>query len=76
MLQVVSTLYSFYLAMMLYPHVQEKAQKQIDTVVGTDRFPSLGDRERLPYVNAILKEVLRWDTALSFGELLLGISEF
>lgn len=50
----------FFLAMILYPEVQRKAQEEIDSVVGTRRLPSFDDRGNLPYVDAIVKEVLRW----------------
>ncbi|KAK7687278.1 hypothetical protein QCA50_009783 [Cerrena zonata] len=56
----VSTIASFFLAMVLFPHVQEKAQREIDAVVGTDRLPTFSDRDNLPYIDAILKECLRW----------------
>ena len=53
--------------MMLYPVVQQKAQSEIDAVIGSDRLPLLMDRERLPYINAILKELLRWSTTAPLG---------
>ncbi|TFK48739.1 cytochrome P450 [Heliocybe sulcata] len=56
----VSSIKTFFLTMMLYPHVQKKAQAEIDTVIGNDRTPSLGDKDRLPYVDALVKEVFRW----------------
>ncbi|KAF8629505.1 hypothetical protein AX17_005631 [Amanita inopinata Kibby_2008] len=48
------------LAMMDYPEVLEKAQKEIDAVVGTDRLPTFEDRPMLPYVEAVMKEAWRW----------------
>jgi hypothetical protein len=57
--QTVSTLTSFILVMLLYPEVQMKAQKELDAVVGRDRLPEFSDRPSLPYINAILKEVIR-----------------
>lgn len=54
------TLTAFTLAMIKYPDVQRKAQEEIDAVVGTGRVPTYGDRENLPYVDAIVKEALRW----------------
>jgi len=50
----------FILAMTLYPDVQRKAQAEIDRVVGNLRFPDYSDQDELPYVQAVLKEVLRW----------------
>ena len=46
--------------MSLYPEVQKKAQAQLDAVVGPDRLPEFADRARLPYIDAIVKEILRW----------------
>ncbi|KAJ7478042.1 cytochrome P450 [Mycena galericulata] len=51
---------AFFLAMSLYPDVQRSAQKELDEIVGTDRLPEISDRTRLPYVDALCKEVLRW----------------
>ncbi|TFK64025.1 cytochrome P450 [Pluteus cervinus] len=50
----------FILAMRLYPDVMKKAQAEIDTVVGRDRLPTFSDRNNLPYIRAIVKEVFRW----------------
>lgn len=50
----------FFLSMALHPDVQAKAQAQIDDIVGRERLPSLDDYERLPYIRAIMKELLRW----------------
>ncbi|KAG1872931.1 cytochrome P450 [Suillus subalutaceus] len=57
----VSTIYSFFLAMTLFPDAQKKAQAEIDAVVGPDRLPSFADRDSLPYTEALVKEVLRWN---------------
>ncbi|KAK5655749.1 hypothetical protein OQA88_5286 [Cercophora sp. LCS_1] len=54
------TLTIFTLAMIQDSEVQRKAQEEIDRVVGTDRLPTFEDRENLPYVNALVKETLRW----------------
>ena len=54
---------AFFLAMALYPEVQKKAQAELDEVVGTGRLPEFSDRPSLPYVNAVVKEVLRWHPA-------------
>ncbi|OBT81407.1 hypothetical protein VE02_10035, partial [Pseudogymnoascus sp. 03VT05] len=56
----VITLSVFTLAMVMFPHVQHKAQEEIDRVVGTDRLPNFDDRDRLPYISAIVKETLGW----------------
>ncbi|PKS05414.1 hypothetical protein jhhlp_008790 [Lomentospora prolificans] len=56
----VITLTAFTLAMILFPRVQWKAQEEIDRVGGGDRLPTFGDRAKLPYINAMVKEALRW----------------
>ncbi|KAK4090613.1 hypothetical protein Purlil1_5285 [Purpureocillium lilacinum] len=56
----VITLTAFTAAMIMFPEVQRTAQEEIDRVVGSDRLPTLEDRDRLPYVDALVKESLRW----------------
>ena len=46
--------------MTLHPEAQRKAQDELDRVVGLDRLPTFEDREQLPYVEALVTEVLRW----------------
>ena len=59
-LQTVSAFHSFFLAMVLYPDVARKAQGELDAVIGQDRLPEMSDRPFLPYIGAIVLEVLRW----------------
>lgn len=54
--------------MTLYPDVACKAQAEIDAVVGNDRLPTFADREHLPYVDALVKEVFRWNSVTPLGE--------
>jgi cytochrome P450 len=56
----VATTVSFFLAMLVYPDVQLKAQAEIDRVVGRERLPDMDDINSLPYVNAVVTECLRW----------------
>lgn len=53
--------------MILHPGVQKKAQEEIDKVIGHDRLPSFSDRDSLPYIDAIVKEVLRWHPVAPMG---------
>ena len=53
--------------MAMYPDVQQKAQAELDAVVGPDRLPELSDSSSLPYLNALIKELLRWHPALILG---------
>ncbi|KAK4869373.1 hypothetical protein LT330_006373 [Penicillium expansum] len=57
----------FFLAMTLFPEVQRKAQAEIDELFGKPTLPSVTDREKLPYVNAIFKEAIRWYTVAPLG---------
>lgn len=53
--------------MVYYPSVQKAAQEEIDRIIGTDRLPSYGDRSFLPYIEALYKEVLRWNPVTPLG---------
>ena len=53
--------------MTIHQDVYAKAQQTIDEVVGNHRLPDLSDREELPYVDAILKEVYRLAAPLCDG---------
>ena len=59
---------TFFLAMALYPEVQAKAQSEIDRITGGNRLPSYEDRDSLPYLNAMIKEVLRWNPVTPLGK--------
>jgi hypothetical protein len=53
--------------MTLYPEVQKKAQAEIDAVIGPNRFPDFYDRSSLPYINALVKELSRWNLVVPLG---------
>lgn len=50
--------------MALHPDKLARVQQELDAVVGTDRFPTIGDREHLPYLCAVIKETMRWHPIL------------
>ncbi|KAG2739378.1 cytochrome P450 [Suillus brevipes Sb2] len=56
-----------FLAITAFPDLQKKAQAEIDAVVGPDRPPSFADRNSLPYIEALVKEVLRWNVISPTG---------
>ena len=58
---------SFLLAMTMYPEVQKKCQAELDSVVGNDRLPTFADRDSLPYLATMLKEVIRWGPTTPLG---------
>ncbi|KAF5379562.1 hypothetical protein D9757_009257 [Collybiopsis confluens] len=47
-------------ALTLYPHFQERVQREIDNVVGTDRTPTLEDIPKLKYMLAFIEECNRF----------------
>ncbi|GJJ09727.1 hypothetical protein Clacol_003951 [Clathrus columnatus] len=55
-----SALHSFMLAMVMFPRVQKRAQEELDHVLGLGRLPTFEDQSQLPYIGAIVREVLRW----------------
>lgn len=54
--------------MSLHPSVMQRAQEDIDRVTEGERLPTLGDWERLPYINAIVLEVLRYNCVTPLGK--------
>ncbi|KAJ7627128.1 cytochrome P450 [Roridomyces roridus] len=57
-----SVISAFVLAMMANPEAQSKAQEEIDRALSEGTLPDFSDRDSgaLPYVEALIKEVLRW----------------
>lgn len=53
--------------MTLFPEVLQKAQDEVDRVVGRDRLPEFSDRDNLPYITALIKELLRWEQVAPTG---------
>ncbi|KAJ6517274.1 cytochrome P450 [Mycena vitilis] len=56
----VSVVTAYFLAAAKYPEMQAKAHAEIDAVIGPNRLPTFEDRESLPYIEAICKELYRW----------------
>lgn len=50
-----------------YPETQQKAHEEISRVVGDSRSPTFEDEEHLPYVNAMIKEILRLRPVTNIG---------
>ncbi|QRV88345.1 cytochrome P450 family protein [Ceratobasidium sp. AG-Ba] len=61
------TVLIFFMAMLLFPESQKKAQEEIDSVVGPNRLPALQDRPRLKYVERLIQEALRWCPVIPSG---------
>lgn len=75
-LQTVSVVYSYLMAVILYPRVQRMAQAEVDSVVGKDRLPSFQDRDSLPYIEALVKELYRWLPIVPLGILFTAFTVF
>lgn len=58
---------TFFLAMVLHPDAQHKAQAELDAVLSGIRLPTPDDEDSLPYVGAVVKEVLRWHPVVPLG---------
>jgi cytochrome P450 len=58
---------NFFYLMLSFPESQKKAQEELDQVIGRYRLPDFSDRESLPYINAVIKEVLRWFPNVPLG---------
>ncbi|THU92072.1 cytochrome P450 [Dendrothele bispora CBS 962.96] len=54
-----SLIMSSILVLSRHPEVLEKAHEELDRVIGTSRLPQLQDRDKLPYLQAFIKEVER-----------------
>jgi cytochrome P450 len=50
----------FVLAMVTHPEIQKCAQAELDAVVGLSCILTFSDASSRPYVQAVVKEVLRW----------------
>ncbi|KAJ4500122.1 cytochrome P450 [Lentinula lateritia] len=61
-----STVRVFFKAMARNPEVQAQAQEELDRVLGA-RLPTMSDRKSLPYLNALLQEVIRWESIVPTG---------
>ena len=57
--------------MTLYPEVQSKAQSILDAFMqqtaSERQFPNLSDRPNLPYIEALMYEILRWNPSVPLG---------
>jgi len=53
--------------MIAHPEIQKRAQDELDAVVGRSRTPTFADAPNLPFIQALVKETLRWRPALPLG---------
>ncbi|KAB5590605.1 Cytochrome P450 family protein [Ceratobasidium theobromae] len=57
----------FIMAMAMHPEIQAKAQAEVDGALNSIRLPEMADRDSLPYVECIVKEVFRWKAVVPLG---------
>ncbi|KAF2660297.1 cytochrome P450 [Lophiostoma macrostomum CBS 122681] len=62
-----STLCTAFLALITHPETLKAAHEELDAVVGPNRTPTFDDEVRLPYIRALVKEVLRWRPVAVLG---------
>lgn len=62
-----STTCTAFLALVTHPETLQAAHEELDTVVGSDRTPTFEDEANLPYIRALVKEVLRWRPVAVLG---------
>ena len=53
--------------MATHPAVQQKAQQELDQIIGLESLPTCDDLRHLPYCKALFLEVLRWRPSLPLG---------
>jgi cytochrome P450 len=58
---------TFLLAMVLHPVVQSKAQEEIAKVCHHTELPTVSEMESLPYLMAVMLELLRWHATIPLG---------
>ncbi|XP_034263588.1 cytochrome P450 2J6-like [Pantherophis guttatus] len=62
-----TTLHWGLLYMVLYPDIQAKVQKEIDTLLTPGQSICYEDRKKLPYTNAVIHEIQRFSNIISIG---------
>lgn len=62
-----SSMCSAILALVTHPDVVLAAHEELDAVIGDNRMPGFDDEEKLPYMRALVKEVLRWRPVAVLG---------
>jgi cytochrome P450 len=62
-----TTLEWWLLAMLAYPSVQAQAHAELDEFVGRARPPTFADLPSLPYIRAMVIEIVRWSSLTPFA---------
>jgi len=62
-----STMCSAILALVTHQSVLNAAHAELDSIIGLERTPKFEDEDQLPYIRALVKEVLRWRPVAVLG---------
>eukprot|EP01132_Coremiostelium_polycephalum_P008467 gene8467-10399_t len=61
------TINNLFMCMVNYPEFQEKAYQELVNVIGKGNRVKISDRQSTPYINAMMKELLRYKTIGPLG---------
>ena len=62
-----NTLMSFTIFMIMNQHIMHKGQEAVDSVVPASRLPNSDDISNIPYINQLVKEVMRMRPVIPLG---------
>ncbi|KIK58635.1 hypothetical protein GYMLUDRAFT_1005937 [Collybiopsis luxurians FD-317 M1] len=68
-----ATTMNIILGFLLNPDSLKKGQAAVDAALGFDRLPNYGDEGKIPYVDAVVMEALRWQPVVPLSMNLLTI---